>query len=167
MHKSINRTTVRKVIQEVKFLRGLKGIGAPQAYGYLDMNSDPLSGQRDAAYSFDICVREGHLELVVDVYTASGRGEAAGDAWNVDQWDAEKIQLRAPAVTRIYYQQLVRIARLLLAGYDVRVDGTDLYLKGIPNAKRSEFHSVPTSSEFWALQHAGDSEHQTAGAHHA
>ncbi|WP_218241546.1 hypothetical protein [Comamonas fluminis] len=69
-------------------------------------------------YYFSIGPRDGRLELVVDSYECSGRGTQAGMAWDVDQWDAEKIVISANP-TRCGFRVLARIGRTLVAGRDV------------------------------------------------
>lgn len=69
-------------------------------------------------YDFYIEQDGDRLSLVVDAYTASGRAEQAGEAWDVDQWDAEKIYFSAN-FSRGGFHDLSSIGRTLVAGRDV------------------------------------------------
>lgn len=83
------------------------------AFGYrLD---DPMPTGRD--YHFDISLDHGELVCVIDVYSAIGY-----EHFDVDAWEAKKIRLRSP-VTRDAYKVLQSVARAILKGYRVHVQG--------------------------------------------
>ena len=69
---------------------------------------------------------QGRLRVEVDFYSESGAAEAAGDEWDVDQWEREQIVLEGPPGRECWYG-CWQAARALLRGHRVHLhDGTVL-----------------------------------------
>ena len=128
MRKHIDRALERRKNREIKVLRSwtdkrMDGSAIPgEAFGIGARCHSPIwqsPCMKSMDYHFSISPRtDQRLELVVDSYECSGRGSLAGKAWDVDQWDAEKIILSAN-FNRIGFRILSRIGRTLVAGRDV------------------------------------------------
>ena len=158
MSKHIERQLVRTLIREKRFLRSLTmmnidGETIPgEAFGCVGRLTRSVAGDIAVDYVYSIHIEDGNLNLIVDAYTASGNAERAGDDWSVDEWTDQMISLTARSVNRKNYQLLVHVARSLLAGMDVQISGTDIFIKGIPNAKRSDSCQVRSIAEILAAR---------------
>lgn len=133
MRKKVDRKLVHRKIKEILALRrwsDKRWDGSPipgEAFGIGARCNTPV-WQSDCMKSkdFDFAIRQDgeHLMLMVDAYTASGRGKQAGSAWDVDQWEAEKIFIVGD-LNRDGFRSLSRIGRLLVQDRHVTLgDGT-------------------------------------------
>ena len=120
--------------REITFLRGLvdrnaAGEAIPgEAFG-MGFRADLLNQSycmKSKDHFFTIYQRSGFLELEVDTYMACLPDGFKAEEFDTDAWDAGKLFIdSALPPGRMAYQHLHRAARMLLAGYDVRLnDGT-------------------------------------------
>ena len=75
-------------------------------------------------YPFTITVADAVLSLELDTYTAAGL-PVEGSEFDVDAWDGGKLYLQANAISRDAFQELHRVARVLISGGNICLnDGT-------------------------------------------
>ena len=146
----MNEHTQAKLQREIEFLRGLVdrnmageampgeafGIGA-RCDNYVD---SPALRARD--YCFTITQKGDVLELEVDSYTAIHGAKFESSGFDDEAWASGMIFIdSALPPGRMAYQHLHRAARMLLAGYDVRLnDGTPEGTR-VPGIKQGAAHA--------------------------
>lgn len=133
MRKPIDRAAVRKQIKERLALRrwtdkDMDGYVIPgEAFGAgirLDTPVWQSECMKSKDYPFTIVAQDGFLNLEVDTYTAAGL-PAEGSEFDVDAWDGGKLYLQANAISRDAFQELHRVARVLISGGNICLnDGT-------------------------------------------
>lgn len=139
MHQSANRNAVTKVIEEVLLLRqwtrnDVYGVAIPgEAFGTGVARWQESDCSKANDYLFTITHGGGAVLLEIDAYTARRGDELTTDNFDVEAWESEAVVLTAAPPCRNAYRLLHRTARMLLAGFDVRLPGLAL-LKGIHKA---------------------------------
>ena len=146
----MNEQTQAKLQREIEFLRGLvdhnmAGEAIPgEAFG-IGARGDLLNQSycmKSKDHFFTIYQRSGFLELEVDTYTASLPDGLEAGVFDGEAWEAGKIFIdSALPPGRLAYQHLHRAARMLLAGYDIRLnDGTPEGTR-VPGIKQGAAHA--------------------------
>ncbi len=88
---------------------------SPEAYGHL--------------FEITLNKADGLLTLTIDAYCANSPEFINAPDFDVDQWEAEKIQLYAPA-SRIGFKAMSQAARAVLKGRVVKIIGGTVSLDG-------------------------------------
>ena len=146
----MNEKTQSKMQREIAFLRGLVdrnavGEAMPgEAFG-IGARGDLLNQSycmKSKDHFFTIYQRSGFLELEVDTYMACLPDGFKAEEFDTDAWDAGKLFIdSALPPGRMAYQHLHRAARMLLAGYDIRLnDGTPEGTR-VPGIKQGAAHA--------------------------
>ena len=127
---------MRQQVKETQVLRGwvdTRGDGSVipgEAFGIGARVDTPVwqsACMKSKDYPFSITVMEEVLFLELDTYTAAGL-PAMGATFDVDAWDLGKLYLQANVISRDAFQELHRVARLLVSGANVRLnDGTVIF----------------------------------------
>ena len=136
----------KNLVREIRALRGwtardMYGDPIPGCAFGIGAHIEPVGGQLVTDYHYEIervqdGARPAQLQLVIDIYTASGDAERAGSAFDVDQWEERKQIICASPANRAAYRVLARMARTLLSGRDVALaDGTRIQSMGAMPAK--------------------------------
>lgn len=101
------------------------------AFGIHADELSPATAASEHAFLFEIslCNETGMLTLTIDAYCANSPEFIDAPDFDVDQWEAEKIRLFA-SPTRDGFRNLARIARAVIKGRTVKIDGGTVSLDG-------------------------------------
>ena len=121
-----------RVELEIAALRRLVNrnvVGDPicYAFGFDTDELSPTFSQR--RFLFEICNETGLLVLTIDAYCANSPEFIDAPDFDVDQWEAEKIRLYAPA-SRICFRAMSQVARAVIKGRTVKIVGGTVSLDG-------------------------------------
>lgn len=99
------------------------------AFGMLADELSPSPSERRFLFEIGVCKDTGALALTIDAYCANSPEFIDSPDFDVDQWEAEKIRLYAPA-TRICFRAMSQAARAVIKGRTVKIIGGTVSLDG-------------------------------------
>lgn len=100
------------------------------AFGLLNDELCPSPYERRFLFEISVCKDTGALVLTIDAYCANSPEFIDAPDFDVDQWEAEKIRLYAPA-SRICFRAMSQAARAVIKGRTVKIVGGTVSLDGI------------------------------------
>lgn len=88
-------------------------------------------------YDYTITCTPDGVELVIDTYTAIN-GPFTAETFDVDAWSDGYLTIMAKPASRSAYEMQHQIARLLLSGRAVTLEGAGVTLLGLKNVNAAE-----------------------------